>query len=179
MGKSTIRAEMRRVNRAVPEQQREEVSASLFKRVESLEVFNQARNIAMFSSLRDEVSTQATIERWSAMGKQILLPRVEVGEQPLMEFFPIDGVMMECGAFGISEPDGGACVASESIDLMIVPGVAFCEDGRRLGRGKGYYDHYLARCRDTLYKIGVCYEHQLLEDIPCEPHDVPMDLVIF
>ena len=62
------------------------------------------------------------------------------------------------------------------IELIIVPAVAFDRNGNRLGRGKGFYDRLLQTTSAT--KIGVGYDFQLIEEIPAEPHDIPMDMVI-
>jgi len=138
----------------------------------------------------------------SCFDKRIVLPCVE-GEG--MIFRSVEGGAMREGCFGIGEPCGAAVDPSE-IDLMIVPGVAFDRSGHRLGRGKGYYDRFLAECdtkrhdseslaiaapvtkkrdaedhshaRRAIYKIGVCYPFQLLDSLPREPHDQPMDMVI-
>ena len=61
---------------------------------------------------------------------------------------------------------------------MVVPGVAFASDGRRLGRGKGYYDRYLAREGFRAYTVAVCYSCQLRDDVPAEPHDKRVDEVV-
>ena len=83
---------------------------------------------------------------------------------------------LKTGKFGIEEPTGPEINNLSNIDLVIVPGMAFDMKGNRLGRGKGYYDKLLRKMR--CYKIGVCYNFQLLENIPVEEHDFPMDMVI-
>lgn len=61
-------------------------------------------------------------------------------------------------------------------DLLLIPGLAFTNDGHRLGRGKGYYDRYLEKFKGT--KIGICFEESILELIPVDPHDVVMNYVV-
>ena len=80
---------------------------------------------------------------------------------------------------GIAEPDVDAepCEPSE-IDLIVVPGTAFTQAGARMGRGRGYYDKYLSQPGFRGVKVGVCYAHQLVGELPVEPHDVFMDYVI-
>ena len=86
---------------------------------------------------------------------------------------------LRAGAFGIAEPDVDAepCEPSE-IDLIVVPGTAFTQAGARMGRGRGYYDKYLSQPGFRGVKVGVCYAHQLVGELPVEPHDVFMDYVI-
>jgi 5-formyltetrahydrofolate cyclo-ligase len=64
------------------------------------------------------------------------------------------------------------------IDLIVVPDLAFSRDGHRLGRGGGFFDRLLAGPGAAAYKLGVCFDFQLLESIPIEPHDIVMDTVV-
>ena len=85
---------------------------------------------------------------------------------------------LAAGAYGIREPQGGEACPAADIDVMVVPGMAFTRDGRRLGRGKGYYDRYLARDGFRAWCIGVCFGCQIVDDLPCEPFDRRVDEVV-
>ena len=86
---------------------------------------------------------------------------------------------METSAFHIDAPQGPAFLDFSSIDLIVVPGVAFTLDGSRLGRGGGYYDRFLSRPEiQHAATIGICFPCQLLDRLPVEPHDVRMDHII-
>ena len=93
-----------------------------------------------------------------------------------LEILPYEESRLELGAFHIEEPTGDNIADPEEIELVVVPAVAYDRRGNRLGRGKGFYDRFLASTKAT--KIGVGYEFQLLDEIPAEAHDVPMDMVI-
>jgi 5-formyltetrahydrofolate cyclo-ligase len=81
------------------------------------------------------------------------------------------------GAFQIEEPQGDDTVDIAKIEMIVVPAIAYDRRGNRVGRGKGYYDRLLASTKAT--KVGVGYDFQLLdEEIPAEPHDVAVDMVI-
>jgi 5-formyltetrahydrofolate cyclo-ligase len=80
------------------------------------------------------------------------------------------------GRFGIRQPAPGR--RPEEPDLVVVPGLAFTGAGNRLGRGAGYYDRFLSMIPPTTFKIGVCFEFQKVAEIPCQPHDVRMDVVV-
>lgn len=87
---------------------------------------------------------------------------------------------LESGRFGISEPKIDCLKFSEKLHspaVILVPGLAFDVQGNRLGRGKGYYDRFLSD-NASLVKIGICYDFQLISDVPTEPHDIKMDYVI-
>ena len=124
------------------------------------------------------------------MGKLVGLPRILPGTCD-MDFYLLDdtlnfGDQIECGSYGISEPVPtleklalDASLAKKRV-LVLVPGLAFSEDGRRLGRGKGFYDRYIARLRETgaeLTLAGFCFPCQIVENLPVDGHDIPMDIV--
>lgn len=60
--------------------------------------------------------------------------------------------------------------------VVIVPGLGFSAEGKRLGRGKGFYDRYLEK--HAVIKIGVCFEIQMVVDLPTDLHDIKMDFVV-
>ena len=144
-------------------------------RLEALADFKAARCVAAFCALPDEPATEEALARWSAC-KRVVVPRVE-GDT--MQFYDYSPAAMQAGAFGIAEPAvaGLPCSPAE-IDLIVVPGTAFTLAGARLGRGRGYYDKYLASAGFRAVKIGVCYAHQIVAELPVEAHDVFMDKVI-
>lgn len=176
MTKKALRAAMKRRNLALTDEERRSMSEQLIGRIGELPEFAAARCVGLFCALPDEPDTSAALAAWSRR-KRIVVPRVE-GEK--MRFYDYDPATMVCGAFGIAEPGAGARVCRpEEIDLMVVPGVAFDRRGVRLGRGKGFYDRYLAQPGVRAVKIGTCYAHQIVDALPVEPHDVTMDRVVW
>lgn len=176
MDKKALRRAMRERNKALSVEQRRAASARIFSCVELLPQFVSARCVAAFCALGDEPDTAEVLQRWVAMGLRVVVPRVE-GE--VMRFYDYTPEGVANGAFGIAEPTSEAplCLPSE-IDLVVVPGVAFTAEGMRLGRGKGYYDKYLAQPDFHAYTMGVGYAHQLVESLPTEPHDQRLDEVV-
>ena len=82
------------------------------------------------------------------------------------------------GIRSLYEPTEGKEVVLNEIDIIIVPGLAFTLDGKRLGRGGGYYDRALAELREDALSVGVCFGFQLLETLPTELHDKSVHLVL-
>lgn len=175
MEKKVIRETMRRLNRALDPQRRAAASAAIFAAVERLPEFRAARTVAVFAALPDEPATDEALARWGRT-RRVVLPRVE-GDA--MQFYGYRPEALSRGAFGIFEPQGERPCPVGDIDLAVCPGVAFTADGRRLGRGRGYYDRYLGQPAFRGYRVGVCYAHQVVDDLPVEPHDVRMDTVVF
>lgn len=143
------------------------------KKLEVDPLFKRAHTILLYYSLKDEVQTHDFIDKWSNR-KTILLP-VVVTDNIELRIYTGKEYLAE-GAFHINEPIGQAYTNYDTIDLAIVPGVAFDENGNRLGRGKGYYDRLLPHIEAT--KIGICFPFQLLKRIPTEPFDKKMDKII-
>lgn len=175
MTKKELRTEMKRRNGAMTPEARAAASARIFAGVESLPAFAAARCVAFFCALPDEPLTREALERWRGT-KRIVVPRVEGERMCFVDYDPAASVR---GAFGIEEPgpDARACDPAQ-IDLMVVPGVAFTASGARMGRGRGYYDRYLSLPEIHAVKVGVCYRHQVTDELPVEPHDVAMDYVL-
>ena len=121
-------------------------------------------------------STLPCLTKLAGQGKTVLLPRVISDTD--MELRRYTGRQdLQPGAYGILEPVGELFTDYEKIDVAIVPGMAFDAEGHRLGRGKGYYDRFLSRV-PYIYKIGLCFAWQMVEQIPCDEHDILMDEVI-
>jgi 5-formyltetrahydrofolate cyclo-ligase len=126
----------------------------------------------LFHSLKDEPDTHAFIEKWSKT-KRILLPVVR-GEELELRIYSSQKDL-SVGTYGIKEPSGAVFTDYASIDLAVVPGIAFDRSGHRLGRGKGYYDKLLPHI--PAYKIGICFPYQLVEKVPTDEFDSVMNEV--
>lgn len=173
--KSDIRRAAKSAVKALTAQQKADKSTLILSKIASSESIKSAKTVALYASLSDEVQSFELIELLSQT-KHIVLPRV-AGDD--MDFYPYTPSSLKVGAFGIEEPQGSEPISPDEIDVIVVPGVAFTTDGKRCGRGKGYYDKYLSRSGFRAIKIGVCYVEQLAEDIPNEPHDIVMDYMIY
>lgn len=149
-------------------------SNDIFEFIEVLDCFNNASSILLYWSLKDEVITNLITEKW-ADTKKIYLPVVTGSVLNIVRFQGIDKMKPE-PIFGILEPVSDEVVGMDEIDLVIVPGVAFDRFCQRLGRGKGYYDRLLAE--SGAVKIGVAYDFQIVDRVPTETFDVPLDMVV-
>lgn len=138
--------------------------------LESWECWVGARTLCAYVALASEPDV---LTPWPE-GKAVLLPRV-VGEGLVLH--EVGGPeMLRRGAFGVLEP-GEECPRREpKADVILVPGMAFDHLGARLGRGKGYYDRLLESFVGV--RVGVCFEEQVVEAVPSEPHDKRMDYLV-
>lgn len=173
MNKDEIRSRVKASKSLLSASEKSIAAAAVFGRLEQSAAFTLAENILLYHSLPDELSTREFLERWSGR-KHFFLPRVNGLN---LEILPYEQSRMALGAFHIEEPTGDDTADISQIELVVVPAVAYDRRGNRVGRGKGYYDRLLAETNAT--KVGVGYDFQLLdEEIPAEPHDVSVDIVI-
>ena len=175
MDKSEIRGEVRRRIKELSAEDRILSATKIFTTIEQNAHFEQARCIALFASMKDEVATDYALKAWRERGKRIVVPRVE-GD--IMRFYDYSPDRMQTGAFGIEEPIGDTEVKVEDIDLIIVPARAFTRRGERLGRGGGFYDKYMSLSGFRAYKIGIAYGVQIFDSLPCDAHDIRVDEVV-
>lgn len=167
--KPTLRRRMRQTCELIDD--RTLRSVQLWARVAELPEYERARTVMAFASMPSEPDTDGLFARLARDGKVLVLPRI-VGDR-LEPALVGEGTTV--ATWGIHEPTGPA-VDPASIDLVIVPGVAFTERGGRLGHGKAYYDRFLPGTR--AFTVGACFHEQLVDDLPLEPHDVVLDRVI-
>ena len=172
--KKALRIEIRQLKRACPLEERRRKSLSVWEAVERDEVFQQAETVLAYWSMEDEVYTHDFVNKWAG-SKTLLLPCVK-GDELELRYFDGEERLQPGEGYAIPEPVGELFTDWGKIDLILVPGVAFDKSGNRLGRGKGYYDKVLKQT--GAYKLGVCFDFQLVERVPVEPHDVKMDRVV-
>lgn len=178
MNKKELRQFIRNEKRQYSSSQLEELSLSVLSRLNENEHLQKAKTILMYYSLPDEVNTHQYIDYLLALGKKVLLPEVIDGENMVIREYTGKHDLKE-GAFHIMEPIGTLFPEEkyQEIHLAIIPGMAFDQQGNRLGRGKGYYDRFLQKI-PQVYKIGICFPFQLVDEIPTEETDIKMDTII-
>lgn len=125
-----------------------ERSALIWGAVRQVPAVKAANVVMLFNSITSEPTTSEFLEWCVAAGKTVVFPEDNPPANP------------------------------ESIDVAIVPGVAFTAGGGRLGQGGGWYDRFLPSLRPDCVTIGVGFAPQLVDDLPAEPHDVVLDFVI-
>lgn len=172
MDKKTLRAEIKVLKKQHTKEQLLEQSEKILAQLEQHPDFVKAERVMLYSALPDEVQTQAFLEKWH-LKKQIILPTV-VGDDIIPVAYEKD-TDFAVGNFNILEPQNEPYKGD--FDLIVVPGVAFDHKGNRLGRGRGYYDRFLCQ-HLSVKRIGICFDFQLVDEIPTEPFDIRMDEVI-
>ena len=168
--KKKKRRELRSLLAEIPnahwERSSQELSSSL---VDWLNADPEIKKVALFSSLPTEVTLELATQ---------LLPNVEwhypvVSGSELKFHLVSRKESLKAGFKDILEPNPQVHppISSKDLDLIICPGLAFTQDGKRLGRGGGFYDRFLATVPDVI-KLGVCLPEQIISDLPIDEHDI-------
>ena len=172
--KPLLRQEVKHLKARFTEEELLRKSVMVWTEVEAKPQFRQAKSMLLYWSTPGEVYTHDFIRRWHGE-KTIILPVVD-GERLRLASFAGEESLRQNAAMNLYEPQGCDYSSPETIELSIVPGIAFDRNNHRMGRGRGYYDRLLPQL--NTYKIGVCFDFQLFDAIPYEKYDVPMDEVV-
>lgn len=181
--KQKIRTQMKEKRDAISEDIRREKEKIITFRLLGSEWYQAAENILVYAAIKSEVKLWDFVQKAWENKKRLFFPKVS-GRQ--MDFFHIHSEEeLAEGAFSVLEPDTDQYALEQfhtgtflpEASVMLVPGVAFSEEGYRIGYGGGYYDRYLAAHRN-LYTAGIAYAQQLVPRIPAEAHDIRMNEII-
>jgi 5-formyltetrahydrofolate cyclo-ligase len=181
--KEKLRREMRARLRAMSPALHAEASLVICQMAANLPAFLKSRCVALFAPLPSEPDVHPLIEEAWAQGKRVVLPlMIKRGATPELDWREIaswDDVVVP-GPFGLREPDPLRCprVPLAELDCAFIPGLAFDDEGFRLGRGGGFYDSFLSRTPPTLSCIGLMFSLQKVLAVPREPHDQALRSVI-
>ena len=185
MLKREMRQEMRARRRAVSADERAEASAIICSKLAARADVDFCRNpletdspVAVYLASRDEIDLHTYIEEMLRRGREVVAPRWNGETYDLAMLKGMDTEHLRRGPMGILEPAEAELVQPQNVFVWIVPGLAFTRDGRRLGYGGGWYDRFLSAAPKDAVKLGVAYSFQIVDDLPVEPHDIPLTAVI-
>lgn len=180
--KAAIREQARK-NR-IAQKDKDELSRQICRRFMELPSYTTANTVMWYVDAGSEVRTRHSLPEALRHGKRVVVPWCVVERHELELFLLEDMSELVEGAYKILEPRPelrqlpGKTVRPDELDLVMVPGTAFDLRGGRMGQGKGYYDRLLAKVRPDAQVVGLAFECQIFDEIPVEPHDVFMDLVL-
>lgn len=141
------------------------------------EKITEADNILLYASFGSEVDTYLLIDKLIELGINVALPKC--GSERLMTFHLIESVAdLHEGMYRIPEPDSALpqpVITKNTI--CIIPGLAFTEEGGRLGYGGGYYDEFIMNNPD-IYTIALSYEELITDQLPLMQHDLKVNMIV-
>ena len=172
--RKTIRAALKKISPLA----RDLAAAQLCARLKEQKFWRNAASVLLFAPLPEEADIWPLLSASLAAGKLSTLPRFDSTTNRYVACRIKNPARdIRTGKFGIREPTG-LCniVPLNRLDFVLVPGVAFDLQGRRLGRGKGFYDQLLEDVRGVT--CGVAFDEQIVAEIPVEPHDVRLHCIL-
>jgi 5,10-methenyltetrahydrofolate synthetase len=176
--KEILRKRFRNARQRLEDAERRQLHVEILDRVKRFPLVQRAASLHLYLSMAEEVETRSILRDALSRGKRVSVPAVDASANALLacELASPDDPM-ERGPFGIEAPRERRPVAPESLELVLVPGVAFDSRGSRLGFGRGYYDRFLKNLAAA--RVGLAYECQISDALlPASSDDVPMDFVI-
>ena len=176
MDKKELRRQIRDKKRAMTETEIVEKSEKLGALFAASPLYQNAKTIYGYLPYNQEVRTIPLLEQALKDGKQVAVPKVYGDEMRFVMLTDLSRVAP--GYASIPEPIDDEPVVSDPTALVLMPGLAFDREGHRMGYGGGFYDRFLAE-EPTHPTIALCYEFQLLEHIPTEEFDIPVDCVLW
>ena len=176
MEKAELRRKIREQKRAMTEAEIESRSAQLGELFAKSKLYLEAETIYGYLPYNQEVRTVPMLERALKDGKKVAVPKV-YGDT--MKFIYLEDLtQVEKGYAGIPEPVADTPVADDPTALVLMPGLAFTKNGDRMGYGGGFYDRFLAD-EPNHPTLALCYAFQMVEQLPTEEYDIPVDLVLW
>jgi len=176
--KSALRSQIREQLQRMTGSQRAKASDQIRSMLERQSVWKNSQAILFFAPLPDEPDIWPLIADAIALGKTVAMPCF----LPETEIYVACRILnpsvdVQVGKFGIREPSPRCPeVPLNQLDFVLVPGVAFDMNGRRLGRGKGYYDRLLAQVGGKT--CGVAFDEQIVDEVPAGPNDVDLNCIL-
>jgi 5-formyltetrahydrofolate cyclo-ligase len=179
--KQYIRRSVRAVRRGLSEAERLARSRCIWERVIALSCYQHARMVLGYMAFDHEVLTDGLMQQAMASGKQIVLPMVQADREG-MTLYAIEDLEHDVasGYHGILEPQPQRtrAVVPETLELALIPGVAFDLRGGRLGFGAGFYDRLLSRLPRDIPMVGLAFDFQVIPRLPSQPHDIMLDAIV-
>lgn len=176
MNKTELRKYIRERKRAMTESEIREKSALLGRMLAACPLYQNARTVYGYLPYNQEVRTVPMLEQALRDGKRVAVPKVYGDTMRFIYLTDLSAV--EKGYSGIPEPVADSPVAADRTALVLMPGLAFDREGRRIGYGGGFYDRFLS-AEPEHPTLALCYDFQMLPHVETEAFDIPVDMVLW
>ncbi|XP_053741766.1 5,10-methenyltetrahydrofolate synthetase (5-formyltetrahydrofolate cyclo-ligase) [Synchiropus splendidus] len=189
--KQALRREIKRRVALLSDEEKQRQSLVVSQKLFQHPRYQSCERIAVFLSMEDEVRTEEIIKDVFKLGKSCFIPRYERGSNhmDMLKLHSLEDMRsLPVTSWNIQQPaeDDSSreeALAAGGLDVILMPGLGFDRSGKRLGRGKGFYDTYLERCmrhpRGKPYTIALAFKEQLCQDVPVDDNDVLIDEILY
>ncbi len=158
MTKSELRKKYRVLRRQLSQKQVDDYSLAISNQLLQLDIWDREfYHIFLPIEKHNEVNTEFVLNILSGKDKHIVVSKSNFEDCSMKHYLLTDATKFSVNSYGIPEPIGGIPIATEQIDVVFVPLLAYDKKGNRVGYGKGFYDRFLAECRPNVLKIGLSF----------------------
>lgn len=173
--KKHLRSKLKQLRSNESADNRKLMSQQIINNLHKLDEFKHADNVFCYVSYLSEVNTFPLIKHFLENGANLTVPKI-IGKTEMIAVQIADLASLEPDKMGILTPKSNQSFTG-SFDIVITPGLAFNPAGNRLGYGRGYYDRWFTK-NTVCSKIGLAFECQILESLPTEETDIPIDILV-
>jgi len=190
MAKKALRSKMKTILAGISSESKKTQSQAVSSKLFQLPSYKSARSVAVYLSMEEEVGTNIILEDILNTGKICYIPKYHMDSHKMDMVRLVDWqdyMALPVTKWNIKQPGEDdireeALDSDEGLDLILIPGLAFTKTGARCGRGKGYYDTYLARAKEKQgtapLTVALAFREQVLEEVPTDQHDFKIDHVL-
>ena len=182
--KARIRKEIRRRRKLLSSKILSEIDSSLPEFIAAIDdpelksKLKKAKRIALYRAYNGEVPVEGLSRSFMEKGITCCFPKIVNEEMIFVDCKSLSDELFATSSMGIKEPVSDAAVDPKDIDVVVLPALAYNEEGIRLGAGGGYYDRYIGEAGDKRpYLLGICYEFQICSDVPYNDQDIAADFI--
>lgn len=176
MNKENLRTELKNERKALTHQEILALSRKIEKNLFTLDEINNSSAVMVYNAAFNEPRTLRITQKLLNDGKRVFLPITSITDRKITPSEMFDDDEFKVGAYGILEPKKERPTDKSEIDVVLLPGMGFDRNGNRMGFGGGYYDRFLQDYAGI--KIGICYSFQIVEKIPTQSTDIPVDFIV-
>lgn len=180
--KASLRKSTREARKNIDERKRGKAAEALVQRLVNLPAVRHARCIGVYNACGSELSLDPSIEAMRDQNPILTIAYPVLLTDDAMVFVKFsrtdDMTILENPAVHVTNVPRNRILSTEELDIMLVPGVAFDEHGRRLGQGGGHYDRVIPRLKPEAITIGIAFDEQIVDEIPTDPHDRRVNYVL-
>lgn len=186
--KKQLRKELKKRLSSLSQREMQRQSDIVTGKVLSHPKYLTGKRLSIFLSMKDEINTDKVLKDALKTGKEVFIPKYVGPKMEMVKLYSIeDYENLPETSWHIKQPHDEddsreTALSSGGLDLILVPGLGFTRNGKRLGRGKGYYDTYIEKTESLGPKpflLGLAFSVQICDDIPVSTHDRLIDEVLY
>lgn len=179
MEKQAIRALYKEKRKALTAEQLDDLSMAIANQALSAPIWEHSTyHLFLPIAQQKEVDTSYLLTVLQGKDKEIVISRSDFEDGSMSHFLLTDNTVLKTNSYGIPEPQSGIEVQTAAIEVVFIPLLAYDHKGGRVGYGKGFYDRFLAACKENTLKIGLSFFAPEAEIIPTTSEDIPLDICI-